>query len=313
MARDLLWLWGIVTISKQSILIPLFVAFGLLLTGAPVEAQNGRAAPKPAKLKVPKAAKVKAALIKLKAARPARAAATAKLQPKKAGEPHVKSKAAFEKALKESQSKFFTREVNGSKRLIANISGQAALNSISQAMGKNSDVVQILHFGEGNGQHTMAIFDGELVHTQFAGGTGNWRLRTWGDMLRASNTKMYSAFISLSGPEAAQLRNNIAQGRKDQGPDHLAGPNWVNGKLKNTSMGGCRSFNCASVWSAMPLGAKGETLGDIAGIGNRGNGQPRALQREFETGGNARIIGVAVYGPKVEGFGANPAKPVVEL
>ncbi len=63
----------------------------------------------------------------------------------------------------------------------------------------------------------------------------------------------------------------------------------------------------------MPLGQNGETLGEIAGIGNNYAGQPRQLQKAFETGGNARIIGVAVYGPKVQGFGTNPAAPIVEL
>ncbi len=293
--------------TKHTFLVPLLAVVGLLFSGSQAGAQK-RVKP----VRADPVAKAKANAKGNRAARPV-ARPNVKLQPKKNAEPHVKSHAAFKAALKASDSKFFTREVNGSTRLIANISGQSALNSISKAMGKNSDVIQILHIGQAGIQHTMAIFDGELVHTQYAGGTGNWRLRSWGDMLRSSNTKMYSAFISLSGAEAATLRNNIAQGRKDQGPEHLAGPKWVNGKLKPTSMGGCRSFNCTSVWSAMPLGEKGETLGHIAGIGNSYAGQPRQLQKAFETGGNARIIGVAVYGPKVEGFGANPAKPVVEL
>ncbi len=293
--------------TKHTFLVPLLVVLGLLLTGSPADAQ---VRVKPAKAKPAKAAKAKAKTNR--AARPA-VRPNAKLQHAKSVEPHVKSQKAFKNALKASASKFFTREVNGATRLIANISGQTALNSISKAMGKNSDVVQIVHIGQAGLHHTMAIFDGELVHTQYAGGTGNWRLRSWGDMLRASNTKMYSAFISLSGPEAAALRNNIAQGRTDQGPEHLAGPNWANGKLKPTSMGGCRSFNCASVWSAMPLGKNGETLGQIAGIGNTYSGSPRMLQKAFETGGNARIIGVAVYGPPVQNFGANPTAPIVEL
>tara|TARA_R110002073_G_scaffold336104_1_gene530331 strand:- start:17713 stop:18603 length:891 start_codon:yes stop_codon:yes gene_type:complete len=294
--------------TKHTLLVSLLAVVGLLVSsGSQADAQRRV---KPAAAKPVKAA----AKAKAKTARAARPAAKqiAKLQPKKT-EPHVKSHDTFKAALKSSESKFFTRDVNGSKRLIANISGQSALNSISQAMGRNSDVIQIVHIGKAGIQHTMAIFDGELVHTQYAGGTGNWRLRSWGDMLRASDTKMYSAFISLSGPEAANLRNNIAQGRRDQGPENMAGPNWVNGKLKQTSMGGCRSFNCASVWSAMPLGQNGETLGQIAGIGNSYSGNPRQLQKAFETGGNARIIGVAVYGPKLQNFGANPAAPVVEL
>ncbi len=219
----------------------------------------------------------------------------------------------FHDVLKASGSKFFTREVGGAKRIIANVSGQEALNSASKTMGKGSDVLQILHIGRNNISHTMAMFDGQLVHTQHVGGTQNWRLRNWGDMLRNSNTKMYSAFISLSPAEATKLRSTLTQAQKDQGPENLAGANWGNGKLKNTSLGGCRSFDCATAWTDMPLGKGGETLGEIVGFGNSYSRHPRTLQKNLETGGNDRIIGVAVYGPRIENFGANPAQGVVEF
>ncbi len=281
--------------------------FAFLLAASPAEAQR-----RPAKPRAAKATTAAKAQVRVNRGARQEVAPGANLA-KQALRPSAKAQSAFQAALKSSSSKFFTRDVNGSKRFIANVTGQDALNKISAAMGKNSNVIQILHFGQKGLQHTLAIFDGELVHTQFAGGTGNWRLRTWGDTLRASNTKMFSAFIALSPTEAQQLRINIKQGRKDQGPDHLAGPNWANGKLKNTSMGGCRGFNCASVWTEMPLGAKGETLGHIAGIGHQASGNPRMLQKLLETGGNERIVGIAVYGPRVENFGGNPATPVVDL
>ncbi len=215
--------------------------------------------------------------------------------------------------LKTSGSSYFTREVNGSKRFIANITGQEALNSIAKATGKGSDVIQILHIGRNNISHTMAMFDGKLVHTQHVGGTQNWRLRNWGDMLRASNTKMYSAFISLSPSEAKKLRSTLEQAQKDQGPEHLAGANWGNGKLKNTSLGGCRSFDCATTWTDMPLGKSGETLGEIVGFGKSYSRHPHTLQKNLEMKGNERIIGVAVYGPRIDNFKANPERGVVEF
>lgn len=225
-------------------------------------------------------------------------------------ETHQKS---LNDVLKTSGSTFFTREVGGTKRLIANVSGQEALNSVSKAMGKDSNVLQILHIGKNSISHTMAMFDGKLVHTQHVGGTQNWRLRNWGDMLRNSNTKMYSAFISLSPAEAAKMRSTLAQAQKDQGPEQQAGPKWANGKLKNTSLGGCRSFDCATTWTDMPLGKSGETLGEIVGFGKSYSRHPRTLQKKLETGGNDRIIGVAVYGPKIDNFAANPARDVVEF
>jgi hypothetical protein len=215
--------------------------------------------------------------------------------------------------LKSSGSTFFTREVGGAKRLIANVAGQEALNSVSKAMGKDSNVLQILHIGKNSISHTMAMFDGKLVHTQHVGGTQNWRLRNWGDMLRSSNTKMYSAFISLSPAEATKLRSTLSQAQKDQGPENLAGPGWANGKLKNTSLGGCRSFDCATTWTDMPLGKSGETLGEIVGFGKSYSRHPRTLQKKLETAGNDRIIGVAVYGPKIDNFAANPTREVVEF
>ncbi len=223
------------------------------------------------------------------------------------------TRSSFEGLLKKSGSKFFVRTVNGAKRVIANISGPAALAEVSKAMGKQSDVVQILHIGRADIQHTMAIFDGELIHTQHVGGTGNWRLRSWGDTVRDSNTKMFSAFIALTPAEATAMRNQIKTAKSDQGPEHLAGPNWSNGKLGPTSLGGHRGFDCTSTWTDMPIGAKGETLAQIVGFTGQYSRHPKTFQKSLETGGNDRILAVAVYGPKVTDFGKNPDKAIVEF
>ncbi len=246
-------------------------------------------------------------------AKPARVARLRVTKPAVVTPTHKKSQASFETVLKRSGSKFFVRNVNGSKRIIANISGQAALNDVAKVMGEKSDVVQILHIGRADIQHTMAIFDGELIHTQHVGGTGNWRLRSWGQSVRDSNTKMFSAFISLTPKEAANMRKQIQTAKNDQGPEHLAGPNWANGKLGPTSLGGHRGFDCTSTWSDMPIGAKGETLAQIVGFAGHYSRHPKTFQKSLETSGNERIIGVAVYGPSIPNFGKSPDQPIVEF
>jgi len=147
--------------------------------------------------RVKKPTAIKATVNKVKkparqrAARPTATAARLRTtKPAVAQQVNKTSRSSFEGLLKKSGSKFFVRTVNGAKRVIANISGPAALAEISKAMGKQSDVVQILHIGRANIQHTMAIFDGELIHTQHVGGTGNWRLRSWGDTVRDSRLRL---------------------------------------------------------------------------------------------------------------------------
>lgn len=297
--------------QNRSLLVAFFLLAGLVQFSTAAEAQQRPGARQKA---TPQRTTTARATARTRTATTPRTTAT---QTRLRTEAPVKHRETNQKSLqavlKASNSKFFTREVGGSKRLIANVTGQEALNSVSKAMGKDSNVLQILHIGKSSISHTMAMFDGQLVHTQHVGGTQNWRLRNWGDMLRNSNTKMYSAFISLSPAEAGKLRSTLAQAQKDQGPENQAGANWANGKLKNTSLGGCRSFDCATTWTDMPLGKGGETLGEIVGFGSSYSRHPRTLQKKLETGGNDRIIGVAVYGPKIDNFAANPAKDVVEF
>ena len=294
----------------RSAFLPLLACLALVGGASTADAQQrvrGPATAKPAK-----AAARTAARAQVRQAPVGRQGTRAALKTTAAKDPTTVARKSLTDALHGSGAEFFVREVNGNKRIIANVSTQDGLDRVSAAMGKNANVIQILHIGRKDIQHSMAMFDGELIHAQYANGTGNWRLRNWGDKLRSSNTKMYSAFIALTPAEATALRANIAQGKKDQGPEETAGPGWANGKLKNTSMGGCRSFNCTSIWSQMPLGEGGETLSQIAGMG-MGSGHPKMMQKELETSANARVIGVAVYGPRVEGFSADPAKPVTDL
>ncbi len=297
--------------KKGPILLTLFFLMGLVQLAPNADAQPRVRARQQAK---PQRTTTVKATTRVRTATQARTTATTTRLRTEGGLHHKEvSQKSLSDVLKSSGSAFFTREVGGGKRLIANVSGQEALNSVSKAMGSGSNVLQILHIGKNSITHTMAMFDGKLVHTQHVGGTQNWRLRDWGDMLRNSNTKMYSAFIALSPAEATKLRNTLAQAQKDQGPENQAGPKWANGKLKNTSLGGCRSFDCASAWTDMPLGKKGESLGEIVGFGKNYSRHPRTLQKKLETAGNDRIIGVAVYGPRIENFAANPTREVVEF
>jgi hypothetical protein len=303
---------AIVQIKKRALLLALCLFAGLLHHSQAAEAQQRTRGARQAKPQ-PRTTAAKATARAGTTTKVRTAAATTRLHTEAPVHHRETNQKSLQQVLKSSKSTFFTREVGGAKRLIANVSGQEALNSVSKAMGKDSNVLQILHIGKNSISHTMAMFDGQLVHTQHVGGTQNWRLRNWGDTLRNSNTKMYSAFISLSPAEATKLRSTLAQANADQGPEQHAGPNWANGRLKNTSLGGCRSFDCATTWTDMPLGKGGETLGEIVGFGKNYSRHPHSLQKQLETAGNDRIIGVAVYGPKIENFAANPNRGVVEF
>jgi hypothetical protein len=113
---------------------------------------------------------------------------------------------------------------------------------------------------------------------------------------------MFGALIQLSPTEAANLRARIAGIFAEEGPEAAAGPQWENGKIRNSV--GVPHFNCASAWCEMPIGENGESIARIIGI--PASGEPFSLQRSLETNSNERVFGVGVYGPEQQQFGAIP-------
>jgi hypothetical protein len=194
---------------------------------------------------------------------------------------------------------------NGTKRVYLNPQ-QQHLNAVEQALPKGSDVIEILHLGTSEAFHTMAIFDRELLHSQYSQ-AGNWRLRSWGDRLRSSENKLWSAMISLNPREAANLRARIAAAKAEEGPEHLAGANWENGHLKMGagSALGVNGINCVATWCDMPIGEKGESLHQLVGLHSY-SGSPRAFQEALEHDANERVFGIAAYGPAIPDFTASP-------
>jgi hypothetical protein len=154
-------------------------------------------------------------------------------------------------------------------------------------------------------QHTKVIFENRMIHLQYAVGSGNWRLRPWGDRLRPSGRTSWGALIQLTPAEAKNMRDRIAAIEKEEGPEYAAGPKWANGHITNSL--GAQYFNCASGWCQMPVGEKGETIGQLTGVGNQGD--PNSLQRMLESNSTDRVFGVVVYGPKVPDFGQHPDQP----
>lgn len=151
-------------------------------------------------------------------------------------------------------------------------------------------------------QHTLGHFEGKYIHFQYINGTSNWRLRPWADRLRLSQHRMFGAMIQLSPEEAANMRTRLAGIFAEEGPEHLAGPNWANGHIKQSV--GVPYFNCASAWCDMPIGQNGESVAKVIGIPS--SGDPFTLQRTLETGGNEKVVGIGLFGPKQENLGQDP-------
>jgi hypothetical protein len=176
------------------------------------------------------------------------------------------------------------------------------LDLIEGVTQPGNGVLQIMLF-EGI-QHTLANFEGAYIHFQYANGTGNWRLNQWANRLRTSDHRMFGAMIQLTPLEAASLRTRLNGVFAEEGPERLAGKGWEDGHIRDSL--GVRGFNCASAWCQVPVGEQGASLASIIGIPV--NGEPFSLQRSLETGGNDRIFGIGVYGPKQEKFGEIPGQ-----
>ncbi len=177
----------------------------------------------------------------------------------------------------------------------------AQIRALDPLIGQGTDVLQIVHFGEPGAMHTMALFDGEPVHTQYQG--ANWRLRRWrGPESFSQQHWLYSSVIKLEPGEADSMRKQIAAARVEQGDEAAAGPGWQNGHIRTAF--GNRSFNCCSLWSEMSLGDA--PLWKKLGM-RYGGGSPPDFQRRLESEANDRVVGHILYGPKqIPEFGKNP-------
>lgn len=197
---------------------------------------------------------------------------------------------------------YVRRLPNGQQRLYLNPSSSRSLRAIQQATGRGSNVLQICHingadFGRPGHMHTLAMFDGVWPHFQTPDGFRSWRINDWGPM-RASNNRLYSAFIQLTESEGQRLRDLFATANREQGRAGTIPSAWARG-------------NCASIWTNLPVGDRGETLGQICNIGT--NGSPHGLQQALETRANDRVFAIGVYGPQLRDFGRNPEANVVQF
>jgi hypothetical protein len=202
---------------------------------------------------------------------------------------------------------FVKKARSGAERVVINPSGWGHLQAVERLLPQGSNVLEIMHIGASDAYHTMALFDRQLVHTQYI--SSNWRLRDWGDRLRPSGRPLYSALVHLTDSEAERLRGFIAAAWKEQGPEHAAGDNWERGHIR-VSLGGPRYLNCVSTWSEMPVGDHGEPLWKLMGLPGSFSGNPPGLQRALEHDANERVFGLSLYGPAVPNFGADPQAPI---
>ena len=117
--------------KKAPLLLTLFLLAGLVPLAPTAEAQprtRGRQQATPQRATTVKAtARVRTATQGRTTGTTTRLRTEAKLQHREANQKSLND------VLKTSGSTFFTREVGGAKRLIANVSGQEALNSVSKA------------------------------------------------------------------------------------------------------------------------------------------------------------------------------------
>jgi hypothetical protein len=181
---------------------------------------------------------------------------------------------------------------NGEKRVVVNVTKQDDLNKLSQLTGRGQNVLQIVHINKPGLMHTMAMFDGELIHLQTPTNFRTWQLNQWGYNLRESSSQTYSAMIHLTPGEATNLRGRIktARAQMQTTPDNTM-----------TDAFGTRGMNCASGWCGLPLGEHNEPLWQLTGL--RGdNGHPWSFEQELERTSSNRVFGLAIFGPKIEGF-----------
>lgn len=229
-----------------------------------------------------------------RAARPAEAAARLRAAAARAGVPH-----------------YVRKMPSGVERVVLNPADDAQLAAVEAETGKGSNVLQIIHLGRADSVHTRAIWNGRLLHFQYATGSNNWRLRGWGKAFRPRGNMFYGAMIQLSDAEAERLDGFLAAAGAQQGPEADAGHLWANGHI--TDGLGIRNINCVAGWCDLPIGDAGEPLWRVAGLGNSYSANPRGFQKALESLGGDRVFGVAVYGQVLRDFLQTSDRDVTHL
>jgi hypothetical protein len=192
---------------------------------------------------------------------------------------------------------------NGSQRVCMNVCTAKHIKDVQGYLKHGSNVLENVHFdpyhspGESL-MHTLAIFDRKGPHFQTPDGFVHWNLNDWGGgELYPSRHPMFSNLIQLDEAQANNLRGQIELAKDEQ---HVPPNYWI-----KTAFGlGRGGGNCASIWCDAPIGANGEKLHQIVGIGG-GNGNPWGLQSAIEDNGNDKVFGTIVYGPAVPNWGQN--------
>jgi len=200
-------------------------------------------------------------------------------------------------AIQQAGGTCFTRQLpNGKQRLCFNTGNQRALDAACQVAGRGANVIQICHLNLPGLMHTMGMFDGGSPHFQTPDNFRTWRLNSWGGPYH-SNRQIYSAFIQLTPSESSRLKQLFTEATQQQqaNPNRTITAAWARG-------------NCASLWTNLPVGDHGETLGQLVGVGTQSH--PHYLQKALETQANERVFAVGVYGPAINGFGQNPNQPL---
>lgn len=99
--------------------------------------------------------------------------------------------------------------------------------------------------------------------------------------------------VQLSDSEMARLRNWIDRARQDH--DGVLGRFNYNGGDPNYGTGASKQSNCTSWVTCARVGDRGESLGQLAGVGN--SGEPYSWVKGLARSGSNRIKGVVVHGP----------------
>jgi hypothetical protein len=194
---------------------------------------------------------------------------------------------------------YFTRQLaNGAERLVIEASTPEQVRAVQKALHQRA--FQVLELVKKPDQdHTKAILRGEGWHAVHPGfraqpqDLSTWFLERW-DLGPAAEHD--SAAILLSDGEAERLRL------------HLAGL-VAAGVITHPQ--GESPYNCAAIWTQVPIGEHGETLRELLGFSRELDlANSAALARALELGGNDRILASILYRPAQADFGLHPDRRV---
>ena len=184
----------------------------------------------------------------------------------------------------------------GTQRVFLNPSTLEQIQTIQAHLRNDATVLELCFTGRYS-PHARAILGEHHTHVEKSDSrrSESWQLLNWGP-IRPTSGRVFTALIQLTAEESSKYNTELKKGFEIQEQGSPGTP----GLLASVYQ---RYFDCASFFTALPIGDNSEPLWQLIGLDGAYRNDLRGLMEALVVNTNNRVIGICTYGQKQENFG----------